>query len=187
MILTIRCKLHETGDSEDDARRESPEISVDNDTPPDLIPSPHYHDQCVSTPLEIADRRPYQQRVCEPIRKDIGYVRNLIDTDRKHLFLVRTRAPGEPTIIDKRQLRKLGIGPKEEGSKHELDGDIDEEKEVSSMTGILAFESIPEGIKAEPEKGHDDTVARSGDECAGEPCLFCGELGRRLGWGVGHV
>lgn len=52
MMLTIRCNLHETRDGEDDAPRESAEISINDDTPPDLI-HPRHDDPRVSMTLEI--------------------------------------------------------------------------------------------------------------------------------------
>ena len=52
---------------------------------------------------------------------------------------------------------------------------------------VLAFESIPKILKTEPDKGHDDAVASSSDESAGEPCLFCEKLLRGIVRRVGHV
>jgi hypothetical protein len=138
MILTIRCKLHETRNGEHDAPREHPEISVDDDTPPDLIII------VISVLARIWKPDPaeksYQHRVGEPVRKDIGHVADLIHTDRKHLFLVRARTSRVPTIIDERQLREYRVGPNVEGPEHKHDADVEEEEEVSSTTRILAFE-----------------------------------------------
>lgn len=134
-----------------------------------------------------ADRESYQHRVSEPVRKDIGYVPDLIHTDRKHLFLIHAWTSRVPTIVDERQLREHRVGHNVEGPEHKHDADVEEEEKVSSTTRISAFKLIPEGKKAEPEKRHDDAIARPGDECASEPCMFRGELSCRLVWGVGHV
>lgn len=45
-ILTVRSELHETREDEDHVPRESAEISVDDDTPPDLMHA--HHDESVS-------------------------------------------------------------------------------------------------------------------------------------------
>ena len=186
MILTIRCKLHETRNGEHDAPRPSPEICVDDDTPPDLYP-PTIMSVLARIWKSNADCESYQHRVGEPVRKDIGYVPDLVHTDRELLFLIHARTSGVPTVIDERQLRKHRVGHNVEGSEHEHDADVEEEEEVSPTTRVLAFELMPEGKKAEPEEGRDNAIARSGDECAREPCMFRGELSWRLGWGVGHV
>lgn len=175
-FLTIRCKLHETCDGEDDIPRQSTEISIDDDTPPDLIHT-RDHGQHVSMKSN-ADQESYQHRVSEPIRNDVGYVPDLIHSDRKHLFLKLTGTSREPAMVDERQLREYRVGSDVEGPEQKHDADIDEEENVSSPARLLVSYYMPEGTKAEPEKRKDNAIACSGDERAGEPCLFCKELGR---------
>lgn len=101
-------------------------------------------------------------------------------------MLIRARTSWVPTIVDERQLRELRVGSEKEGPKREQDADIYEEENVSSTTRVLVLETNPEGMKTEPEKGRDDSIARCSNECAREPGFFGEELGWRLVWSVGH-
>ena len=79
-----------------------------------------------------ADQEAYQ-RVCEPIRKNIGYISEFIQTHQTH----HTRSDHrEPTIVDEHLLGELDTGIENEG--------------VSSTTRTLVPESISGTLASGP-------------------------------------